>query len=333
MVLGTVIFRCLTRREYCLSIERMRFRRSGRLAFAIVGALLLAAPVLAQQVGNKVLGTLGLLAGSQPDSGLYVVDQFASYGANEVFDRAGNRIPVGLDLNAWANPVGFQVTFKLPWPSMYVNASLAAPIANVSLQTNQPLASVDTFGFGDVYVQPVKVGWKMTQLDIVAGYAFYAPTGLYIPRGSGGIGLGQWTHEFSLGSAVYFDRAKTWNVSGLASYALNQRKEGIDITRGDSIQFQGGAGKTLRRAGKTLRSVDLGLAGYGLWQVRDNRGADLPDALRGARDLDLGLGPEIDISVAPIRSRVTVRYCRDVVVKARPLGQILVIELTILARK
>jgi hypothetical protein len=327
----SLIHRCLIRHECRRGIETMSLTRSGCLAFAI-GTLLLAAPAPAQQLGNKVLGTLGLLAGSQPDSGLYVVDQFASYGANEVFDRAGNRVPVGLNLDAWANPVGFQLTFKLPWRSMYVNASLAGPIANVSLQTNEPLASVDTFGFGDVYAQPVKVGWKLTQLDIVAGYAFYAPTGLYIPRGSGGIGLGQWTHEFSLGSAVYFDRAKTWNISGLASYDLNQRKEGIDITRGDSIQFQGGAGKTLRRAGKTLRRVDMGLAGYGLWQVRDNRGADVPDTLRGARDLDLGLGPEIDISLAPIRSRITVRYCRDVIVKARPLGQILFIALTIVAR-
>jgi Putative MetA-pathway of phenol degradation len=70
-------------------------------------------------------------------------------------------------------------------------------------------------------------------------YAFHAPTGLYIPQASGSIGHGQWTHEFSLGGMVYFGHAKTWSVSTLASYDLNQRKEGIDITRGDTFQFQG----------------------------------------------------------------------------------------------
>ena len=45
----------------------------------------------------------------------------------------------------------------------------------------------------------------------------------------------------------------------------------------------------------------------------------------------VGLGPEIDITLAPIRSRITVRYCRDVVVNARPLGQVLVFGLTIMA--
>jgi len=318
-------------------LHHLRGRTDARpivsvLKFVLV-ALISAAPTESQQLGHKVLGSLGMLAGSQPDVGLYVVDQFASYGADEVFDRAGHRIPVGLDLDAWANPVGFQVTFKLPWHSMYMNISAAAPVAQVSLQTNQPEASVDRFGFGDVYVQPIKVGWKMTQTDIVAGYAFYAPTGLYIPRASGSIGHGQWTHQFSLGGMVYFDRAKTWSVSALTSYDLNQRKKDIDITRGDTFQFQGGAGKFFRPSGKIFQTVGIGVAGYGLWQVRDDRGADLPAALRGARDLALGVGPELNSTLAPIRGQITLRYCRDIAVKSRPQGQILILQLTILARR
>jgi len=216
---------------------------------------------------------------------------------------------------------------------MYINVAAAAPIANVNLQTNQPEASVDEFGFGDVYVQPMKVGWKMARTDMVAGYAFYAPTGLYMPRASGGIGHGQWTHQFSLGGMVYFDRAKTWSISALTSYDLNQRKEGIDITRGDTLQFQGGAGKTFRPSGKAFQTVGIGVAGYGLWQVRDDRGADLPAVLRGARDLALGVGPELNSTLAPIRSQITLRYCRDIAVKSRPQGQILIIQLTIMARR
>lgn len=64
----------------------------------VLAALLWAAPAEAQQLGHKVLGSVGMLAGSQPDSGLYIVDQFASYGADALFDRAGRRIAAGLDL-------------------------------------------------------------------------------------------------------------------------------------------------------------------------------------------------------------------------------------------
>ena len=287
-------------------------------------ALLWTSAAAAQDLGHKVLGSLGLLAGSQPASGIYVVNRLISYGANDLIDRNGNRIPVELDLDALANGTGIQATFRLSGNSIYWNASLGVPAARVHLDTDRPEASVDRFGFGDLYVQPVKIGWKTARADIVSGYAFYAPTGRFTPRGSGGIGRGQWSHEFSLGSAIYLDKARTWHLSGLASYELNQRKHGIDITRGDTIQFQGGAGKT-------VRTFDLGLAIYALRQVRADRGADVPGPLRGARDRVFGLGPEIDYKFAPLRSRLTVRYCRDISVKSRPLGRVLVFGITVLA--
>ena len=297
----------------------------ARPTFVIV-VLLCAVPAGAQELGNKVLGTLGLLAGSQPGSGLYVADRFLRYSSNELIDRNGHRIPVGLDLDAVANAVGAQVIFPLPWHSIYMNASVGVPAARISLQTDRPEASIDRYGFGDLYVQPLKIGWKMSQIDIVAGYSFYAPTGRFTPRTNDGVGRGYWTHQFSLGSAVYFDRAKTWHISELASYDLNQRKQGIDLTRGDTVQVQGGTGKT-------LGIVDVGLAGYALWQVRDDRGSALPEVFRGARDRAFGLGPEVDITLAPIRSRITLRYCHDIAVRARPLGQVMVIGLTVLARR
>jgi hypothetical protein len=296
-----------------------------RLTFVIV-ALTWAVPAGGQELGNKVLGTLGLLAGSQPNSGFYVADRFLRYSANDLIDRNGHRIPVGLDLDAVANAIGIQLTFKLPWRLTYMNASLGFPAAQVSLQTERPEVSIDRFGFGDLYVQPLEIGWKMSQIDIVAGYSFYAPTGRFAPRTRDGVGRGYWTHQFSLGSTVYLDRAKRWNISGLASYDLNRRARGIDLTRGDTVQFQGGAGKT-------LGIVDFGLVGYALWQVRDDRGNDLPESVRGARDRAFGLGPEIDFTLARIRSRIVLRYCHDVAVNARPLGQVVVVGLTIMARR
>src|SRR6516164_1603902 len=86
--------------------------RAGR-TLAVMALILAAAPMEAQQLGHRVLGTLGLYAGSQPDSGFYVVNQFLSYWSNDIYDRYGHRIPVDLDLDAVANPVGFQVTVKL----------------------------------------------------------------------------------------------------------------------------------------------------------------------------------------------------------------------------
>jgi hypothetical protein len=66
-----------------------------------------------------------------------------------------------------------------------------------------------------------------------------------------------------------------------------------------------------------------------LWQVRDDRGSAVPESLRGALDRAFGLGPEIDVTWAAIRSRFTLRYCHDVAVKTRPFGQILLFGVTV----
>ncbi len=303
--------------------------RKSRLALvaSIAVALLTAAPSLAQQqnLGHKTLGTLGLEAGSQAEPGLYLATRALFYAADELKDRKGNRVPVGIDLDAFANGLGISGVLKLGTLGTYVGASIGVPIARVSLNVDRPEASIDQFGLGDVYVQPIRLGWRLPRLDLGIGYAFYAPTGRFEPGGRDGVGRGQWAHEFSVGGTVWFDQGRTWNLSALASYELNERKRGIDITRGDTVQVQGGAGKTL------LGFVQVGLAGYALWQVSDDSGADLPPALRGARDRAYGLGPEVDVFLAPIRTKLTVRYEHDLASRSRPQGQILVVGLTFAA--
>jgi hypothetical protein len=119
-----------------------------------------------------------------------------------------------------------------------------------------------------------------------------------------------------------FDEDRAWYVTALASYQLNQRKRGIDITRGDLVQVQGGMGVSLLN-----RRLDLGIVGFALSQVRDDRGADVPPVLRGARDEAYGLGPEIVLSLRPLPARMRLRYERDVTVKSRPQGEIFLFSL------
>lgn len=63
-------------------------------------------------------------------------------------------------------------------------------------------------------------------------------------------------------------------VSALASYDVNSRKRGIDITRGNTLQVQGGGGFPVAKV------LTMGLAGYALWQVTDDRGTALPQVVR-----------------------------------------------------
>lgn len=300
-------------------------RRTSR--GVLVAALCTATVARAQQVdvGHKMLGTLGLRAGMQQDEGVYAGARVMGYTANQLVDRHGTPLPVGLDLDALGAGLGLAATLKVRPLSTYVSASVGASAAHVTAGTERPEASIDRAGLGDLFVQPLGLGWRLPHADVTVSYAFYAPTGAFEPGGNDGVGRGHWTHELSLGSAIYFDAGKTWFLSALESVDVNTQKRGIDITRGATIQVQGGIGKTLRRV------LDVGFASYALWQVSDDSGADLPSVVRGARDRSYGFGPELGLVVPALRGRFTLRYMHDFASESRPVGQLLLIGLTVAA--
>src|SRR5579864_9093589 len=116
-----------------------RTRGRAAIAMSLAAALLVTGRARAQQqVGHKILGTLGLQAGSQAPTGLYLVDQFAYYHSNEVVDRNGRALPVGLDAVALANGLGVSVSLELPRIATFVNASVSVPLVSLDASTQTP---------------------------------------------------------------------------------------------------------------------------------------------------------------------------------------------------
>jgi hypothetical protein len=203
----------------------------------------------------------------------------------------------------------------------------AGPLAQVKTSTAKPETNLDLFGFADPYIQPIRLGWRKQNVDFVAGYGIYVPTDKSPLAGGSGTSSGQITHEFS-GGAAHFFTDRTRFVTALVSYQLNSRQRGIDITRGDSVQIEGGGG--IKLFGKM---VETGLASYALWQVRDDRGSQLPAVLRGGRDRVYGLGPEGAVIVKPIRAEIRARYEWDLGVRSRPQGRIFVVTIGFLVHQ
>lgn len=296
-------------------------RTRGRAAIAVTLAAVLATgrARAQQQVGHKILGTLGLQAGSQAPTGLYLIDQFAYYHTSELVDSRGRALPVGLDANVLANALAASVSLELPRIATFVNASVGVPLVSLDASTQTPRLSVEHRGVGDLYVQPLKLGWRPGPFEVVAGYAFYAPTGSFDDEGTTGVGRSQWTQEFSVGGTVHFGPGKSVNLSALTSFDIYGTKIGVALRRGDTLQIQGGLGVTV------LRLVNMGIAGYGLWQVSDYGGGALPVDLHGARDRDFGVGPEIDLNLPPALGRLTLRYTQDIAGQTRPMGGLLIV--------
>lgn len=300
--------------------------RKRTLLIAICLMALGAGALEGQDLGHKLPGVIGLDAGRIPEPGLYVVDRVLSYEADELRDRFGNVIPAGhFELQAFANAAGVAYTVRLPRNDLFLSVAASAPLARFSLDVHdRPEASFDRFGLTDIFIQPARLGWRHSQFDVVGGYAIYLPTGKFPLAGGKGLSSGHVTHQFFTGGSIYGDRDRTVFVTTLASYDLNLRKRGIDIIRGDIFQVQGGAGVT-----KMNRSVEAGVAGYVLRQVRPDQGADLPDVLRGARDRVYGVGPEMAVMIKSIRSQIRTRYEWDLGAHSRPKGNLFVIGLVV----
>jgi hypothetical protein len=298
--------------------------RKAAFAFVvwIAAAAAGAQSLIAQDLGHKLPGLIGLDAGKVPEPGVYFVDRFVFYESDRLIDRNGDVIPVGqLKLQALANAAGVMYTVKLRKDSSaYFTTTVAAPLTRFSLNiADRPEIGFDRFGLADIFIQPVRLGWRKERADIVASYGLYLPTGEFAIAGGNSVSSGQVTHQFSAGGSLYSSKNREFFVTALGSYDLNLRKRNLDLTRGDTFQIQGGAGVT-----RLHGAVDAGVAGYALWQVRDDRGGDLPPVLRGARDRVYGLGPEASVFVRGIRSQIRVRYLWDVGVRSRPQGNILV---------
>ena len=282
----------------------------------------------AQEFGHKLLGGLGLQAGVQPDGGLYVGDQVAVYDARQLFDQDGARVPGRFRLVGVGDAVGVGLSYRLPRLATYVSAAVSIPIAWISGTSGSPPVRIDLVGVADVYVQPLRLGWRLSHFDLVTGYAFYVPVGSIAgDQGPTGVSRAQWTHEISFGGTVYFDHRGSWSLSALGAWDINGRKIGIDITRGETLQVQAGFGRTFGGI------VSIGPVGYALYQLENDRGSDVPPALVGARDRAFGLGGELDLTLEKGRCQLFFRYVHDLDVQNRPEAQLVLFGVALRAWK
>jgi hypothetical protein len=306
----------------------IRARRHIVTLAAVVAALFVENSCPAQEFGHKLLGGLGLKAGVQPAAGVYVGDQVVVYDSRQFIDRNGAQVSGRFRLIGVGNAVGAGFSYCLPRLATYVSAAVSVPIAWISGTSGSPPANIDLVGVADVYVQPVRLGWRLSHFDLVTGYAFYVPVGsITQDEGPTGVSRAQWTHEISVGGTVYFDHRGSWSLSALGAWDINGRKIGIDITRGETIQIQGGFGKTFGGI------VSIGPVGYALYQVQNDRGSDVPLVLIGARDRAFGLGGELDLTLEKGRSQLFFRYVHDLDVRTRPEAQLFFVGVAIRAWK
>lgn len=288
-----------------------RTRRSARttaLACSL-GLTIGIAQAHAAEIGHYNGGFLNIRDYFVPEPGLYAAVYNYFYTTNRLNDRHGDTIDsvtikpghgqgvtlgVDVNVNLYALvPTLIWVTTWKPLGAKY--AALIAPnFANASLEGTLSTATgrggkaeTSSFNVGDLFVEPVWLGWTLTHWDLALAYGFYAPVGNYktekvtLPGGAtvkaeapDNIGFGFWTHQFQGAVAWYPWEHKGTAVTGALTYELHQGKQGFDLTPGQNLTFNWGISQFLPLKEDHTLLLEVGPAGYDSWQITDDSGSD-----------------------------------------------------------
>jgi hypothetical protein len=326
--------------EICTNATRTRLS-----AAAFLAALLLAAPAHAQLNGENLLGDMGVKSGTQPEPGLYVSNIFYRYRTDSLKDTNGRSLdadPTGeasQAINA-AVPLVYYVMPKKVLGAHFATMAVM-PIANGGLEApGLGLSETASLGLSDLYVMPAQLGWRFKQADVIAGVAFFAPTGRYTAGASDNLGKGMWSYEVSAGGTLYLDRQRSFSVATTAYWETHGKKEGevrvenvtlTDVKVGDLVTLEGGIGKSFLHG-----AASIGVAYYAQWKTTsDDLGlSSTVPALSGIpeRHRVFGVGPDVTIPIATktrLISLVNVRYLWEQGARLKTQGQTLIITNTI----
>lgn len=333
-----------------------------RASLLFVAAVLFASPGLAGEIGHYAPGVLNIRDFFVPDPGWYFAVYTAYYNTDVLRDEDGHKVrsvqlgagpgpgvTLALDVDVDVFTIAPTVIGVAPWElpgggryAAYVTPTFAnnSVAASLSAETGRGVSAEEgQFGVGDLYVQPLWLGWSGSHWDFSLGYGFYAPVGKYdtdkttFPLlgvtletpSADNIGLGFWTHQFQTAVAWYPWEHRGTAVAIAVTGEVNGEKEGIDIIPGSHVSWNWGISQYLPLTQDKTVLLEIGPIGYSQWQVSDDRG-------RAARNPSVhdqvhAAGVQLGLTHARWNASVTARYLEEFAAKDRFEGRMVTLSL------
>ena len=290
------------------------------LVLAVVGCL--CGLSLAGDVGSHYTnGVEGLNCGSVPPPGLYLRSYNLFYTADRLNDDDGDDVGAGFNVNVLATVQ--RVIWITDWKLLGADYGMDAALPLVYTDIDVDAAGVDDelLRFGDIWLEPLLLGWHGFCWDAGAGLGLYAPTGCYDRDHAATPGLNYWTGMLTLSGTYYFDPDKIWNASILCRYETHAEHQSDDIVMGDDFHFEWGVG---------YRFAELwqaGLTGYCQWQVTEDSGDDVTYD-KSDKDRVFAIGPEVNYTVPDWKLNAALRTQVEFGARDRSEGWITTLMLT-----
>jgi hypothetical protein len=310
-------------------------------------------------------GSEGIQCASMPPPGLYVFDYNSVYYSDRTPGYSG-QLERTFEPNGQFKPgfsyLSYTQAPRLLWmfhfkpldadygmairvPIVYKSHDQAVPTQLGyfgGIPTGLNINSVNKIGLGDIQVEPLILAWHLKRFDIVAGYSFWAPTGDYDHRELFllNLGEGDWTHMLTLGGTWFLDAKKSWAISMLNRYEINQAEYSdlyyvpvspshprgagaLNSTPGNIFTMELAASKTI------AEGVEIGVTGYYQKQTTAAQGPTwFGPTFLDERVHVAGAGPEIKFESAKWGLSGLLRYDYEFSAMDHPQGSLVTVTLT-----
>ena len=289
---------------------------------AMVGVLLLgiiSLPAMAQERGQYIPGTAGLNSGLQAPEGFTYANYFIWYPATKFKDQNGNTAPIDFDLDLLADFNLLAYTTKAKFLGANYGMAIGVPIVNTPVSLPRLNLDASPTGIGDIYVEPINLGWKMKKVDVKVAYGFSAPTGKFDSTGTDTTTTDYWGHEITFASTIYLDKTKLTQFSFNTNWEFHQKKRHEDLKVGNNMTLEAGVGKIfVKNQGKQL--IQFGAVGYAEFQLTNDSGTAVPTLTADNKDRVFAIGPEFGVILPEKKFNFLVRVLPEFGARNRTQG-------------
>jgi hypothetical protein len=265
--------------------------RSAALLLALAAAT--PWPAAAGKLGHFAPSVPNIRDYILPSPGVYYLQYNYYYTTDNLRNRDGDRVdtvtgPLGnpvqidaqIDMGIFSPALVWVPDFEVLGGHLgaFGVVPFQSPSVQVAVETVFDLGlDVDsnTFGLGDVFVQPVWLGWGGKHWDAGFAYGVYAPTGRYEGGEDDNLGLGFWTNQLQATGAWYpfENRATAFVLTG--TYEISGNIEDADVTPGDRVTVNWGVSQYLPATSDLTWLFEVGISGSSQWEIEKDRGDDV----------------------------------------------------------
>lgn len=304
----------------------------------LVLCLLLSSFTEARELGHYVLGVMNIRDIAVPAEAGFYYEQYNLYYTTDSYkDRNGNSVnsvaigPITVQMEGEVDMYGIAPLFLWTTDKKILGGNYAFYLSpSIGSTSVAAAASIfdrgveiddDSWGLGDIFVQPFWLGWRDTHYDLSFGLGLYAPIGKYDEDDNDNIGLGFWTFQAQVGGLYYIDKQQASALMLTATYETHTEKDGTDITPGDHFTLDYGFSQYLSER------LEVGITGYSQWQVDGDDAVLDPDVKCEVH----AIGGQIAYWLTP-KLNLSLRYLSEYDAEARFEGSLITINITYLPK-